>query len=91
MGQAKNFAAIIGAKKQQTPEKKVAKPKKAGEEASNVVAMPPKASKVEAEIRPKRLTIDIDPELHEKFRIKCFSDRTTMADIMRNWIEEHCD
>jgi hypothetical protein len=35
-----------------------------------------------------RLTIDITPELHQKLKLKCVMERSTIADIVRGLLEE---
>jgi len=36
----------------------------------------------------KRLTIDIDADLHTKLRIHCFNNSTAIADLLRRLIAE---
>jgi hypothetical protein len=40
--------------------------------------------------RMVRLTVDVPPDLHQKLKMKCVMERTTIADMVRGWIEEQC-
>jgi ParG len=39
-------------------------------------------------VKPARLTIDLDPDLHLKFKSACVTRRTTMVDEVRAFIEK---
>jgi len=41
--------------------------------------------------KSKRLTIDIDAELHTRLRIHCFNNGTAIADVLRRLIAEEVD
>lgn len=38
-------------------------------------------------VKPKRLTIDIDPTLHTRLKVHCASNGLQIADLMRDLIE----
>lgn len=38
-------------------------------------------------VKPKRLTIDIDPELHRKLKLSCVERNIQIADLVRSMIE----
>jgi hypothetical protein len=40
------------------------------------------------EVKMVRLTIDIAPDIHQKLKMKCVVERTTIADMVRGWMEE---
>lgn len=48
------------------------------EKADPAAARPPK---------PKRLTIDIDPELHKRLKLYCVQQDVPIADLLREMIE----
>jgi hypothetical protein len=35
-----------------------------------------------------RLTVDVTPDMHQKLKVKCAVERTTIADMIRGWMEE---
>lgn len=37
----------------------------------------------------KRLTIDLPPDLHKRFKLAAGADDTTMVDLVRKWIEDY--
>lgn len=37
-------------------------------------------------VKPKRLTIDIDPKLHTQLKVHCAKNGTQIADLLRNLI-----
>jgi hypothetical protein len=39
-------------------------------------------------VKPARLTIDLDPDLHLRFKAACVARRTTMVDEVRAFIEK---
>jgi len=41
-------------------------------------------------VKPIRLTLDLAPDLHERFDEWCWQHRTTKAEALRALIEEHC-
>jgi hypothetical protein len=41
-----------------------------------------------AKLKPKRLTIDIEPSLHKKLRTKAATEETTIADVVRKFLEQ---
>lgn len=46
-------------------------------------------SETKKRVKPKRLTIDIDPELHRKLKLSCVQRNIQIADLVRSMIE--CD
>lgn len=38
--------------------------------------------------RTKRLTIDIPASLHSRVKLRCVQDETTIADVVRSYLEE---
>jgi hypothetical protein len=40
------------------------------------------------EAKMVRLTIDVTPDMHQKLKMKCVVERTTIADMIRGWMEE---
>ena len=38
-------------------------------------------------VKPKRLTIDINPELHRKLKLSCVQRNIQIADLVRSMIE----
>lgn len=34
----------------------------------------------------RRLTMDLDPEMHRAFKVKAARDETTMVEAVRSWI-----
>jgi hypothetical protein len=40
------------------------------------------------EVKMVRLTIDVAPDMHQKLKMKCVVERTTIADMVRGWMEE---
>ena len=50
---------------------------------------PPAPAPVDAEkLKPKRLTIDIEPSLHKRLKTKAAAEETTIADVVRSFLEE---
>ena len=56
-------------------------------EGAKAVSTPPSASK------PARLTIDLPPELHARFKAACARNRTRMVDevniFISDWTQKH--
>lgn len=44
-----------------------------------------------AAVKPKRLTIDIDPSLHKKLKMSCVNRDIQIADLLRMLIENELD
>jgi hypothetical protein len=42
-------------------------------------------------VKPKRLTIDIDPTLHKKLKMSCVNRDIQIADLIRTLIERELD
>ena len=42
-------------------------------------------------VKPKRLTIDIDPALHKKLKMSCVKRDIQIADLLRTLIERELD
>lgn len=42
-------------------------------------------------VKPKRLTIDIDPGLHKKLKMSCVNREIQIADLLRALIERELD
>ncbi|TWU22163.1 hypothetical protein Pla52o_32160 [Novipirellula galeiformis] len=42
-------------------------------------------------VKPKRLTIDIDPALHKKLKMNCVKREIQIADLLRTLIEREID
>ncbi|GAB5517202.1 plasmid partition protein ParG [Rhodopirellula baltica] len=42
-------------------------------------------------VKPKRLTIDIDPTLHRKLKLSCVNRDIQIADLIRTLIENELD
>ncbi len=42
-------------------------------------------------VKPKRLTIDIDPKLHTQLKVHCAQNGTQIADLLRNLIDREVD
>tara|TARA_R100000365_G_C2727770_1_gene58663 strand:+ start:131 stop:367 length:237 start_codon:yes stop_codon:yes gene_type:complete len=42
-------------------------------------------------VKPKRLTIDIDPALHKKLKMNCVKRDIQIADLLRTLIESELD
>jgi hypothetical protein len=40
------------------------------------------------ESKKVRLTIDVTPEMHQRLKMKCVMEHTTIADMVRGWMEE---
>lgn len=38
--------------------------------------------------KPKRLTIDIDPDLHKRLKLHCFQQDIPIAELLREMIEQ---
>ena len=38
----------------------------------------------------KRITIDLEPDLHKRMKIKAATDDCTLADLVRAWADQHC-
>ncbi|QDS91622.1 ParG [Roseimaritima multifibrata] len=56
-------------------------------EVDNWVEMRESSIDVKPRTKPKRLTIDIDPELHTELKISCAKRGIQIADLLRNLIE----
>ncbi|XZE53979.1 plasmid partition protein ParG [Planctomycetaceae bacterium SH139] len=46
-------------------------------------------SELASSTKPKRLTIDIDPNLHSELKIHCATHGICIADLVRKLIEDH--
>ncbi|KLU05868.1 hypothetical protein RISK_002500 [Rhodopirellula islandica] len=46
---------------------------------------------VKPAVKPKRLTIDIDPALHKKLKMNCVKRDIQIADLLRTLIESELD
>jgi hypothetical protein len=55
-------------------------PRAAAAFAALKIAKPPE--------KMKRLTIDIPASLHSRVKLKCVQDDTTIADVVRNYLEK---
>lgn len=42
-------------------------------------------------VKPKRLTIDIDPALHKELKMSCVNREIQIADLLRTLIERELD
>ena len=51
-------------------------------------ATPPEPERPAEKVKPKRLTIDIDPSLHRRLKARAAQDGTTIADVARSLLQE---
>lgn len=48
----------------------------------------PEPEKRADKVKPKRLTIDLDPPLHKKLKARALDEDTTIADVARKLLQE---
>jgi hypothetical protein len=53
-----------------------------------VVSSAPEPKQPAKKIKPKRLTIDLDPPLHKKLKTRVSEEDTTIADVARRLLTE---
>jgi predicted HicB family RNase H-like nuclease len=51
----------------------------------------PEPEKPAAEVKPKRLTIDIDKSLHKRLRARALEEDTTIAEVVRKLLQDWAD
>lgn len=67
-----------------------ARPKAKAEVDKWVETREPAAAEKSA-VKPKRLTIDIDPTLHKRLKMSCVNRDIQIADLLRKLIERELD
>jgi hypothetical protein len=56
--------------------------------AAPVASSAPEPEKQADKVKPKRLTIDLDPPLHKKLKARALEEDTTIADVARKLLQD---